>query len=42
MIPKVRPPPSGVMRRPVPQGKFGLLGMGKPPIIFTKITADIT
>ena len=42
VIPKVRPPPSGVMRRPVPQGKFGLLGMGKPPIIFTKITADIT
>ena len=36
VIPKVRPPPPGVMRRQVPQGKFGLLGMGKPPIIFTK------
>ena len=42
VIPKVRPPPAGVMRRQVPQGKFGLLGMGKPPIIFTKITTDIT
>ena len=42
VIPKVRPPPPGVMRRQVPQGKFGLLGMGKPLIIFTKITTDIT
>ena len=42
VIPKVRPPPPGVMRRQVPQGKFGLLGMGKPPNFFTKITEDIT
>ena len=34
VIPKVRPPPPGVMRRQVPQGKFGLLGMGKSSIVF--------
>lgn len=29
VVPKIRPPPPEVLRRKIPKGKFGLLGMGK-------------
>ena len=29
VVPKIRPPPDSVLRRQVPKGKFGLIGLGK-------------
>ena len=29
VVPKIRPPPESVLRRQVPKGKFGLIGLGK-------------